>query len=79
MNAAGAAKPWTQRAIPRKMRDQLEKGGNMSEVESRELSEQPTLVMRTEATAEEIPDLLGRAYHTTAAHAAIMGVEIVGP
>ena len=51
----------------------------MSEVESRELTEQPTLVMRTEATVAEIPDFLGLAYHATTAHAQKSGVEIVGP
>ena len=55
------------------------KGGKVSEVESRELSEQPTLVMKTEATVEEIPEFLGRAYGAAADHAKMSGVEIVGP
>ena len=55
------------------------KGGTMSEIESRELSEQPTLVMRMEAGVEGIPEFLGRAYGAAAAHAQVSGVEIVGP
>lgn len=51
----------------------------MSEIESRELPQQPTLVMRTEANVEGIPGFLGRAYGATAAHAQKSGVEIVGP
>ena len=51
----------------------------MSEIESRELSDQPTLVMRTEATVEGIPEFLGRAYGATAAHVQSSSVEIVGP
>ena len=51
----------------------------MSEIESRNLSDQPTLVMRTEATVEGIPEFLDRAYGAAAAHAQVSGVEIVGP
>ena len=51
----------------------------MSDVESRELDRQPTLVLKTEAKVEEIPEFLGRAYTETAKQAQTSGVEIAGP
>jgi effector-binding domain-containing protein len=61
------------------MRDRLRRGGYMSEIESRNLPSQPTLVMRTETTVAGIPEFLGRAYGASAAHAQVAGVDIVGP
>jgi len=51
----------------------------MYEVESKVLSETPTVVLKGKVAVAEFPDFLGRAYEASAAYALKAGVPMVGP